>query len=66
MQKRFLALSAAAIAVAGGVAVAQQTMQGMDHSNIGGMAMGGMGQMGRMNDAMMIPPELAENPAVQA
>lgn len=66
MQKRILALSVAAIALAGGVAFAQQTMQGMDHSNMGGMAMGGMGQMGMMNDAMMIPPELADNPAVQA
>lgn len=59
MKKRNLAL-AAAIALASGVAFAQQTMQGMDHSNMGGMTMGGMGQTG-----MMIPPELADNPAVQ-
>lgn len=59
MKKRTIILSAAAIAVVGGVAFAQ-TMQGMDHSNMGNM--NGMGDMGGM--AMMIPPELADNKAV--
>jgi uncharacterized protein (DUF305 family) len=36
-------------------------MEGMDHS---GMA--GMEGMGMMNHASMIPPELADNPAVKA
>lgn len=66
MKNRNLALAAAAIALASGVAFAQQTMQGMDHSNMGGMSTGGAGQMGMMNAAPTIPPELADNPAVQA
>ena len=37
----------------------QSKMQGMDHSNMAGMA-------GMMNHASMIPPELADNPAVAA
>ena len=41
MNKRTLALSIAAVAVVGGIAFAQQTMEGMDHSNMGGMGMGG-------------------------
>jgi Spy/CpxP family protein refolding chaperone len=65
MKKKTLILSAAAVAVVGGLAFAQ-TMEGMDHSNMGGMGMGGMGDMGMMSHASMIPPELADNPAVQA
>ncbi len=58
MNKRTLALSIAAVAVVGGIAFAQQTMEGMDHSNMGGMGM--------MTSASMIPAEQADNPAVQA
>ena len=60
MNNRTLVLSAAVIAVFGGLAYAQQTMQGMDHSNMGGM------EMGTMSTVAMIPPELADNPGVQA
>jgi uncharacterized protein (DUF305 family) len=60
MKNRILILSAVAVAVVGGLAFAQ-TMEGMDHSK-----MGGMGDMGMMDHAAMIPPELADNPAVQA
>jgi uncharacterized protein (DUF305 family) len=60
MNTRTFTLVAAAIAVAGGLAVAQTTMGGMNHS---GMA--GMEGMGMMNSGAMIPPELADNPAVQ-
>lgn len=60
MKKRRLVLSAAAIALFGGLAIAQ-TMEGMDHSN-----MGGMGDMGMMSHTSLIPPELADNPAAQA
>ena len=63
MNKRTLALSIAAVAVVGGIAFAQQTMEGMDHSNMGGM---GMGDMGMMSHASMIPPELANDPATVA
>ncbi len=61
MNKRTLALSIAAVAVVGGIAFAQQTMEGMDHSN-----MGGMGDMGMMSHATLIPPELANDPATVA
>lgn len=60
MKKRTVVLSAAAIAVVGGLAIAQ-TMEGMDHSN-----MGGMGDMGMMSHTSLIPPELADNPSAQA
>jgi uncharacterized protein (DUF305 family) len=60
MKKRRLVLSAAAIALIGGLAIAQ-TMEGMDHSN-----MGGMGDMGMMSHMSLIPPELANNPSAQA
>jgi len=60
MKKRRLVLSAAAIALFGGLAIAQ-TMEGMDHSN-----MGGMGDMGMMSHTSLIPPELADNPSAQA
>jgi len=61
MKKRNFALVAGAIAIVGGLAFAQTTMEGMDHS---GMA--GMEGMGMMDHASMIPPELADNPAVLA
>ncbi len=61
MKKRNLALAAGAIAIVGGLAFAQTTMKGMDHS---GMA--GMEGMGANTSAAMIPPELADNPAVVA
>jgi uncharacterized protein (DUF305 family) len=38
-------------------------MEGMDHSNMGGM---GMGDMGMMSHATLIPPELANDPATVA
>lgn len=63
MKKRTLALSIAAVAVVGGIAFAQTSMEGMDHSNMGGME---TGEMGMMSHASMIPTELADNPAVQA
>ena len=63
MNKRTLALSIAAVAVVGGIAFAQQTMEGMDHSNMGGM---GMGDMGMMSHATLIPQELANDPATVA
>ena len=58
MRKRNLALVAGAIAIAGGLAFAQTTMEGMDHSGMAGME--GTGTM-----TSMIPPELADNAAVQ-
>lgn len=64
MKKRNLALIAGAIAIAGGLAVAQTTMEGMDHSGMAGME--GMDGMGMMSHASLIPPELANDPATQA
>lgn len=61
MKKRNLAIAAGAMAILGGFAYAQETMKDMNHS---GMA--GMEGMGMMNHASMIPPELADNPAVVA
>ena len=61
-KKSAIFLTATAVTLVGGLAVAQ-TMQGMDHSNMSGMSgMGNMNGMGAM--AMMIPPELADNKAV--
>jgi uncharacterized protein (DUF305 family) len=65
MKKRNLALFAGAIAIWGGLAFAQTTMEGMDPSNMDHSGMAGMEGMG-MNRASMIPPELADNPAVVA
>ena len=62
MNKRSIALIAAAAVVVGGVAVAQTTMKGMDHS---GMKMD-MGAMGGMDHTMLIPPEFAKDPATLA
>ena len=60
MKKRTVVLSAAVVTLVGGLAIAQ-TMEGMDHSN-----MGGMGDMNMMSHTSLIPPELADNPAAQA
>ena len=62
MHTRSLALIAAAVVVVGGLAVAQTTMAGMDHS---GMKMD-MGAMGGMDHTTLIPPEFAEDPATLA
>ncbi len=61
MKKQNIALVAGAIAIVGGLAFAQEAMKGMDHSN-----MAGMEGMGMMTSASMIPPELADDPAVVA
>ena len=62
MNKRSLALIAAAAVVVGGLALAQTTIKGMDHS---GMKMD-MGAMGSMDHTTLIPPEFAEDPATLA
>jgi len=65
MNKRSLALIAAAVAVVGGLAIAQTTtdgMEGMDHS---GMTMD-MGAMGGMDHTTLIPPAFANDPATLA
>ncbi len=62
MNKRTLALIAAAVVVAGGFAIAQTTMEGMDHS---GMKMD-MGAMGSMDHTTLIPPEFANDTATLA
>ncbi|MBC7478190.1 MAG: DUF305 domain-containing protein [Pseudorhodobacter sp.] len=62
MNKRSIALIAAAAVVVGGLAVAQTTMKGMDHS---GMKMD-MGAMGGMDHTTLIPPEFADDPATLA
>jgi len=63
MNKRTIAVMAAAVAVAGSFAIAQTTMEGMDHSTMGqsGMKMG----MGAMEGMMhsTLPAELAQDPA---
>lgn len=67
MKKRTIALFSAAVIVAGGLAFAQTTMQGMDHSKMGhsGMKMD-MGGMGSMDHTTLIPPEFAQDPATLA
>lgn len=62
MKTHTLALIAAVTVVVGGFAVAQTTMEGMDHS---GMTMD-MGAMGGMDHTTLIPPEFAEDPATLA
>ena len=57
MKTRTIVLTAAAAAIIGGLALAQTTMEGMDHSKMGGSD---MGQMVMMSQASMIPPELAD------
>ncbi len=56
MKKKNLALVAGVFAILGSFAYAQEAMKGM----------AGMEGMGMMNHASMIPPELADNPAVVA
>jgi len=63
MKKRTLALVSGAIVVVGGLVFAQTTMKGMDHSGMAGMDHDGMDGM---EASTMIPPELADNPAVVA
>jgi uncharacterized protein involved in copper resistance len=66
MQKKTIAGVAAAVAIIGGLAIAQtvdhSTMDhsGMDHSGMD------MADMGMMSHGAMIPPELADNAAVVA
>ena len=60
MNKRSLALIAAAVVVVGGLAIAQTTMEGMD-----GMKMD-MRTMGGMDHTTLIPPAFAEDPATLA
>ena len=62
MNKRSLVLIAAAVSVVGGLAIAQTTMEGMDHS---GMTMD-MGAMQGVDHTTLIPPEFAEDPATLA
>ncbi len=57
MTKRTAALLAAAIVIAGGLAVAQTTMKGMDHSGM---------DMRATDQSALIPPEFANDPATQA
>ena len=59
MNKRSFAWIAAIAVVVGGLAVAQTTMEGMDHSGMK-RAMDGMGY------TSLIPPEFAEDPATLA
>ena len=62
MRKRSFALIAAAVVVAGGLAIAQTTMEGMDME---GMDMN-MDAMGGMDHKSLIPPEFADDPATLA
>ena len=71
MKKTVLALTAASLVVAGGIAFAQ--MSGMDHSTMGhgnmdhgNMAGGAMGGMAMMDHSALIPPEFADDPATKA
>ena len=61
MKKTVLALTAATLVVAGGIAFAQ--MEGMDHGNMAGGSMGGMAMM---DHSALIPPEFANDPATNA
>ena len=63
MKKTVLALTAAAVIVAGGVALAQ--MQGMDHSDMddGNTTGGSRDGMAMMDHSSLIPPEFANDPA---
>ena len=61
MKMRDIALISGALAIVGGLAFAQ-TMEGMDHSK---MDHSGMAEMDGMGAMTMIPPELADNAAVQ-
>ncbi|MDP3193800.1 MAG: DUF305 domain-containing protein [Tabrizicola sp.] len=61
MKKTVLALTAASLVVAGGIAFAQ--MEGMDHANMAGGSMEGMAMM---DHSALIPPEFANDPATNA
>ena len=61
MKKTVLALTAATLVVAGGIAFAQ--MEGMDHGNMAGGSMEGMAMM---DHSALIPPEFANDPATNA
>ena len=61
MKKTVLALTAASLVVAGGIAFAQ--MEGMDHGNMAGGSMEGMAMM---DHSALIPPEFANDPATNA
>lgn len=61
MKNTVLALTAASLVVAGGIAFAQ--MKGMDHGNMAGGSMEGMAMM---DHSALIPPELANDPATNA
>jgi uncharacterized protein (DUF305 family) len=67
MKTRTITLIAAAAALAGGIALAQTTTEGTDHSTMdhSGMKMD-MGAMGSMDHNLLIPPELAQDPATLA
>ena len=60
-EKTVLALTAATLVVAGGIAFAQ--MEGMDHGNMAGGSMEGMAMM---DHSALIPPEFANDPATNA
>ncbi len=60
MTRRTIMLLTAAIATAGGLALAQTTMKGMDHSTMEPGAMGGM------DHATLVPPEFADDPVTLA
>ncbi|MDO9638234.1 MAG: DUF305 domain-containing protein [Pseudotabrizicola sp.] len=60
MKKTVIALSAAAVIVAGSLTFAQMT--GMDHSNMDHGTMDGMS----MDHSTLIPPEFADDPATKA
>ena len=66
MKKRNLALVAGAIAIVGGLALAQTKIEGMDHSTMDHSGTAGMEGMGMMSHVSLIPPELADDPATQA
>ena len=61
MKKTVLAMTAATLVVAGGIAFAQ--MEGMDHGNMAGGSTEGMAMM---DHSALIPPEFANDPATNA
>lgn len=67
MNTRTVVWIAAAGIFAGSLAIAQATMEGMDHSKMdhSGMTMD-MGAMGSMDHTLLIPPEFADDPATLA
>ena len=57
MTKHTTAVIAAAVVIAGVLAVAETTMKGMDHTGM---------DIGAMDQSALIPPELADDPATLA